>query len=357
MQTKLQVLHAAATHISQSVNAIRTQNRKNWRGIAARLLVFSVLLPLVNSCGSSTTTESSSDANASSSPAVSASPATSTSSSSSGATGPVLIAAAENFWGSIATQVGGDHVKVTSIITNPKTDPHDYEPKPTDARTLASVRYVIVNGAGYDPWSEKLLNANAVSGRKVLNVGELVGKKEGDNPHLWYSPEYVMRVVDQIASDLKSLDPADSAYFDRQRQQFVSVGLKDYNDTITTIKQKYKGTPVASTESIFAYMAQPLGLNLTTPPKFMTAIAEGQAPTAADKAMFDKQVTQKQVKVFIYNSQNATPDTDALKQKAQEANIPTVPITETLTPATASFQAWQVGELKTLQQALANTSK
>ena len=136
----------------------------------------------------------------------------------------------------------------------------------------------------------------------------------------------------------------------------MSVGLKDYNDTISTIKQKYKGTPVASTESIFAYMAQPLELNLTTPPKFMNAISEGQTPTAADKATFDQQVTQKQIKVFVYNSQNATPDTDALKQKAQAANIPIVPITETLTPATASFQAWQVGELKALQQALAKST-
>ena len=340
-KTELQVLRVALTRIfrNESVSCTKDWAICGWGGVTGSLLTFSVLVPLVTSCSSSPTT--------SSTPGV----------RSNGTSEPVPIAAAENFWGSIATQLGGDRVKVTSIITNPKTDPHDYEPKPTDARTLASVRYVIVNGAGYDPWSEKLLNANPVSGRKVLNVGELVGKKEGDNPHLWYSPEYVMRVVDQISSDLKSIDPADSPYFDRQRQQFVSVGLKDYNDTISTIKQKYKGTPVASTESIFAYMAQPLELNLTTPPKFMTAIAEGQTPTAADKATFDEQVTQKQVKVFIYNSQNATPDTDALKQKAQAASIPIVPITETLTPATASFQAWQVGELKALQQALANTSK
>ena len=171
-----------------------------------------MLLPLLTGCGSGTTTSSSPSASVIASPAISA--------SSSGTNAGLvalrdLLIAAENFWGSIASQVGGDRVKVTSIITNPKTDPHDYEPKPTDARTVASVRYVIVNGAGYDPWSEKLLNANPVSGRKVLNVGELVGKKEGDNPHLWYSPEYVMRVVDQITSDLKSLDTADAAYFDQ----------------------------------------------------------------------------------------------------------------------------------------------
>ena len=312
--------------------------------MTTKLYPFSVLLLLLASCGGGTTTSSSSQTNASPSPANSTSAA------------PVQVVSAENFWGSIAAQVGGDHVKVTSIITNPATDPHDYEPKPTDARIVANAQYVILNGVGYDAWGQKLLDANPVNGRKVLNVGDLVGKKERDNPHLWYSPEYVMRVVDQITADLKNLDQADAAYFDQQRQKFVSFGLKDYNDTIKTIKQKYQGTPVGSTESVFAYLAQSLGVNLTTPPKFMAAISEGQAPTASDKATFDKQITQKQIKLLIFNSQNSTPDTNALKQKAQTAGIPVVPITETLTPATATFQDWQVGQLKALQQALAKST-
>lgn len=314
---------------------------------AANVMVFSAVLPLLTSCGGGTTTSSNPDTNPS--------PTITNASSSNTSAAPVQVVAAENFWGSIASQVGGDRVKVTSIITNPDTDPHDYEPKPTDARTVADARYVILNGAGYDAWGKKLLDANPVNGRKVLNVGELVGKKEGDNPHLWYSPEYVMRVVDQVTADLKNVDPADAAYFDQQHQKFVTVSLKDYNDTINTIKQKYKSVPVGASESIFAYMAQPLGLNLITSPKFMTAISEGQAPTAGDKATFDKQITQKQIKVLVFNSQNSTPDTNALKQKAQTASIPIVSMTETLTPATASFQDWQVKQLKDLEQALAKT--
>src|ERR1051326_5528159 len=89
--------------------------------------------------------------------------------------GVLSVVAAENFWGSIASQLGGDRVAVTSIITNPDTDPHDYEPTPADARTLASAKYVIVNGIGYDPWASKLIDANPVTGRAVLNVGDLVG--------------------------------------------------------------------------------------------------------------------------------------------------------------------------------------
>src|SRR5438445_5598097 len=108
------------------------------------------------------------------------------SSSSGNSSGPVQVVAAENFWGNIAAQVGGSHVHVTSIIADPNADPHSYEPTATDARTVADAQYVIVNGAGYDPWTDKLLQANPASGRKELNVGNFNGKHEGDNPHMWY---------------------------------------------------------------------------------------------------------------------------------------------------------------------------
>ena len=279
-----------------------------------------------------------------------------TADSSQAAATPLKVVAGENFWGSIAAQLGGDKVQVTSIIANPNIDPHDYEPKPADARAVADSRYAIANGAGYDAWLSKMLEANPVEGRQLLDIGALVGKRAGDNPHFWYSPEYVRKVIDQISADYEKLDPADADYFERSHLQFVTVGLKDYTDTIRAIRQKYQGTPVGATENIFVYLAEPLGLKLLTPPKFMTAISEGEAPTAADKVIFDQQISQKGIKVLVINAQNSTPDTDALMQKAQTAGIAVVPVTETLTPATYSFQAWQTAQLRALQQALAQSS-
>ncbi len=343
MKAKLQLLLRARSSIFQVAEHVSHAQARGlqWRGVMTAGLALSMLSPLLTGAGA--VTKASSGAN--------------TKQGSGGTSGgQVQVVAAENFWGSIASQVGGSHVKVISIITNPATDPHDYEPKPTDARLVASARYVILNGAGYDAWGQKLLNANPVDGRTVLNIGDLVGKHEGDNPHLWYSPNYVTQAANQITADLKRLDPADAAYFDQQNKRFTTVTLKPYHQLLSTIKQKYQGTPVGATESIFAYMADALGLNLVTPPSFMNAISEGHEPTAADKATFDQQVTQKQIKVFVYNRQNSTPDIDALKQKAQAADIPIVPVTETLDPATLTFQAWQGKELQALQQALAQAT-
>jgi zinc/manganese transport system substrate-binding protein len=266
--------------------------------------------------------------------------------------GRVEVVAAENFWGSIATQVGGDKVHVVSVITNPDTDPHDYEPKPDDAKKIAVANYVIVNGAGYDPWAPKLLAANPVTGRQTLDVGELVGVKEGGNPHFWYSPDYVNKVIDQITADLKKLDSADASYFDTQSSNYKNSGLKDYKDTIASIKKKYSGVAVGATESIFVYIADATGLELITPRDYMKAISDGTDPSASDKATVDQQVASKKVKVLVFNMQNTTPSVTAVATKAKAVGIPVVEITETLTPAEATFQAWQTTQLKALLKAL-----
>jgi zinc/manganese transport system substrate-binding protein len=278
------------------------------------------------------------------------------SSSSSNSSGPVQVVAAENFWGNIAAQVGGSHVHVTSIIVDPNADPHSYEPTATDARTVAGAQYVIVNGAGYDPWTDRLLQANPVSGRKELNVGNFNGKHEGDNPHMWYNPNYVTAVANKIRDDLKALDPGDATAFDQSTQAFLTTGLKQYHDLIAAIKASYSGTPVGATESIFSYLAPALGLNLITPYSYLKAVSEGQDISAADQANVEQQIRQRQIKVLVYNSQNTPNNIQALITLAKNNHIPVATITETLSPATASFQDWQSAQLQGIQTALAQAT-
>ncbi len=317
------------SHPGAASSSLRCFPHRRGVGLVS-LLALSVLLVILTGCGTITTAGTND--------------------------GKVQIVAAENFWGSIAAQVGGEHVTVTSIIVNPNTDPHEYEATPADARTIAGASYVIFNGVGYDPWVRQLLDANPVSGRKELEIGKFLGKQEGDNPHFWYNPDAVTQVANRITADLKALDAADASYFDQQNQQFLTSDLQGYHDLINTIRQKYQGTPVGATESMFASLAPALGLDLITPPDFMKAISEGTEPTAADKATFDQQIAQKLIKVLVYNKQNATPDTNTLKAKAQQEGIPIVAITETLDPGTASFQEWQLAQLQALEQALAQAT-
>ena len=269
--------------------------------------------------------------------------------------GKLRVVAAEDFWGSIAAQLGGDRVEVTSIITNPAADPHDYEPTSANARTMAAAQIAIVNGIGYDEWASKLLAANPESSRVELNVGEVLGLKDGDNPHQWYSPSSVQRVIDAISAGYKRADPGNDPYFDRQRRKFETEGLAEYDELISQIKASYAGTPVGASESIFEPLAPALGLKLITPKGFMDGIAEGTEPTPADKAGADRQIADNQIAVWVYNSQNATPDVQRLNDAAGAAGIPIATVTETLTPEGASFQDWMSRQLRGLRAALARS--
>jgi zinc/manganese transport system substrate-binding protein len=275
---------------------------------------------------------------------------------SGSSSGKLNVVAAEDFWGSIAEQLGGDQVEVTNIITNPAADPHDYEPTSEDARTFAGAQMSIVNGIGYDQWASKLLSANPVADRVELTVGDVVGLEDGDNPHQWYSPGSVHKVIAQISADYRRADPGHSAYFVQQRAAFESKGLAEYDGLISEIRSRYAGTPVGASESIFEPLAPALGLKLITPLGFLDAISEGTEPTPDDKATADSQIADKEINVWVYNSQNATPDVQRLNEAASAAGIPVATVTETMTPEGASFQAWMVRELEGLNAALAKAA-
>jgi zinc/manganese transport system substrate-binding protein len=264
----------------------------------------------------------------------------------------VRVVAAENFWGTIARQIGGRRATVTSIISSPAQDPHAYEPTAADARTMAEAQLAVVNGVGYDPWATRLLAANPVDGRAVLNVGTLLGLHPGDNPHRWYDPADVERVAGAIAAALGRLDPGHAGYYAQQLHQFQTSGLARYHALIASIRSRYAGVPVGASESIFALQAPALGLHLLTPPGFMRAVTEGTEVTAADTATAERQITSRAIRVWIVNRQNLTPEVQRLDGLARAAGIPIVTVTETLSPAGASFEQWQTRQLAALAAAL-----
>jgi zinc/manganese transport system substrate-binding protein len=266
--------------------------------------------------------------------------------------GRLQVVAAESFWGSIAAQLAGAKASVTSIIVNPGTDPHSYEPNAQDARTMAGAQLAIVNGIGYDNWAPKLLRASPLSGRVVLNVGGLLGLRDGANPHQWYSPSSVMRVVQRIVADYDTLDPHAAAYFERRKQAFVTRDLARYDALRREIRAKYAGTPVGYSESIFRPLGEDLGLRLLTPYSFVKAIAEGTDVSATDKQTTDRQARERLIKIWVFNSQNVTPDVQRIDDLARERKIPIATVTETLSPASDSFEQWQVAELEGIARAL-----
>jgi len=265
--------------------------------------------------------------------------------------GRLQVVAGEDFWGSLLSQLGGERVHVVSVVSDPNADPHEYETNAAIARVFAQADYVVLNGAGYDSWGDKLLRAGGKPGRKVLTIADLLGKKGGDNPHFWYDPEYVSRVMAQMRSDLTVLDAGHADYYAQQYRKLRS-SLAPYQDRIASIRRQFGGTKVAATESIFAYLARAAGLDLVSPPAFMDAVAEGNDPSPQSVVEFQDQLKSGQVKVLVYNRQTVTPLTENIKKLAGAHGIPVIGVTETIQPPDLPFQDWMNAELITLQNAL-----
>ena len=275
------------------------------------------------------------------------------STSSGGPSKVVQVVAGENFWGNLVSQLGGTHVHVVSIVSDPNADPHQYESSSANAQAVANANLVIVNGAGYDDWLLRLLSASSNPAQTVLNVQKLIGQPVATNPHFWYSPYYVNDTVKAMYNDLVTIDSGNAAYY-KQQYATLNASLGVYNARIHKIAQQFSGAPVAATEDIFVYLANATKLSLVSPPEFMQAVAEGNDPPAQSIAQFQRllQGGNSSVRVLVYNRQTLTPLTQQIKSLAAQNQIPTVGVTETVQPPDVSFQDWMNAQLIALQNAL-----
>lgn len=265
--------------------------------------------------------------------------------------GVVQVVAIENPWGDITRQIGGAHVHVTSILTDPNADPHVYESDPSTAAAISSAAVIVENGAGYDDFADKLLKASPSKGRRVLSVAALVGATSGSsNPHLWYSPTYVRAAATAIAAQLSAASPADRATFANGLDTFLS-SYQRYATVLATIKAKYAGALVAYTERVPGYLVQAAGLVLGTPASFAQSIEDGNDPSPADVQAMDDALMKHAVKLLFYNAQVTSPVTAKIKQLALSQAIPVVGVAETI-PAGPDFQTWQLDQAHAVLSAL-----
>lgn len=264
--------------------------------------------------------------------------------------GKIGVVAGENFWGNIAAQIGGSQVKVTSIITDPNTDPHEYESNVQDAAAIQEAKVVIINGAGYDDFMDKLIAAGGSTNHSDITVADLVGATSNSNPHLWYNPDYVTKAAQAIESEFAKQRPNDAQTFRANLATFLK-GEQQVRDVIAQIKAKYAGTKVSYTEPVPGYLVDAAGLVLGTPASFTRALEDGRDPSPADSAAFENALQSHTVQVLLYNNQVTDSETTRLKALAKSGGVPVVGVSETL-PPNEDFQTWQAGQARALLAAL-----
>jgi zinc/manganese transport system substrate-binding protein len=260
----------------------------------------------------------------------------------------IAVVATENFYGDIARQIGGDRVAVVSIMSNPDQDPHLFETTPATVRQIVKAQIVIVNGANYDPWMEKLLAATR-AGRVVITAADLTGRKAGDNPHLWYDPATMPAVATAFADALTKTDTVHASDYAARLKATLET-LERITARVAHLKAKHAGAVVTATEPVFGPMAEALGLTMRNQ-RFQLAMMNDTEPSARDLAAFERDLKERKVRVLIYNSQVSEKLTERLREIAIRSKVPVVGVTETM-PANTSFQDWVLGELDALDKAL-----
>ena len=265
------------------------------------------------------------------------------------------IVAAENFYGGVAKQIAGDGAVVTSILTNPNQDPHEFTTNASTAKSVADADIVIYSGISYDPWIEKLLGTNGKPNRVAINVAELIGAKDGDNPHIWYDPRTMPALGAKLVEVLSKLDPAQASVYQKRLDDF-NASMKPELNKIAQIKASAAGLEVTATEPVFGYMAQALGFKMLNY-DFQVNIMNDAEPSAGQTAAFEKSLTAKTAKILFYNSQVTDPTTDRIQKIAKKAGVPIVGVTETQPPDQSSYVGWMLHELDGVQAALGAKSQ
>jgi zinc/manganese transport system substrate-binding protein len=273
---------------------------------------------------------------------------------SQAAPGTITVVAAENEYGNVAAQIGGKDVSVTSVESNPNTDPHTYEVSPSVAQDVAAAQLVIQNGVGYDNYMSKILSASSSQTRKVINVQHLLGLPDSTpNPHLWYDPATMPKVADALAADYGALKPADASYFTANATRFIA-SLNPWLQALASFKSQYAGTPVATTEPVADYMLVAAGADNLTPFRFQADVMNGVDPAPQDVSSETGLFTQHKVKALVYNQQVTDTLTQTFISAAQSAKIPVIGVYETMPTPGYTYQSWMLAEVTALRNAVAD---
>lgn len=274
---------------------------------------------------------------------------------------PVEVVVSVDQWGEIVSALGGACTNVTTLLASSSVDPHDYEPSPADAAKFGDAQLIVINGGHYDEWAAKLA-ASSAPGVPVVDAVELSAHDEAghdeaghdhgaQNPHVWYDPAAVTTVSDAVTTELKKLAPQAADYF-TQRRSDLGQAFASYDEAIAAIKGSATGKTYAATEAVFDPMATALGLQNKTPQGYQTASNNETDPSPADLNAFLSLLRDKGVDVLIYNTQTQGSVPEQIRGAAEQAGVPVVEVTETVTPGADSFEAWQVDQLTSLAKAL-----
>ncbi|WP_295818315.1 zinc ABC transporter substrate-binding protein [uncultured Microbacterium sp.] len=285
--------------------------------------------------------------------------ATSSPSGSASAGGTISVVASTNVYGDIVKTIGGDHVEVTSLIADESKDPHEFEATAADQLDVQNAQLLIENGGGYDPFMASLKDA-AKSTAPLISAVSFSPEWKGSNPseavdgfneHVFYDPQTIAAVADEIAKQLGKLDPADASAFTANATAFRGDIDAKVTPILDSISKAHSGAEIFVTEPVPLYLAEAAGLKNVTPPAFSEAVEEGQDVPPATLLDALTLIGSGSVKILFVNAQAAGAETTQAEAKAAEAKVPVIKASELL-PEGQNYVSWMTDMATQIKTAL-----
>jgi zinc/manganese transport system substrate-binding protein len=263
------------------------------------------------------------------------------------------IVAAENFYGQLAKEIGGNNTNVNSIVSNPNADPHLFAITTNTRKQIQGAQIIIYNGANYDGWMDQILQSQ--KNLTVINVAHLMHlDRPNVNPHLWYKPDTMPTLATYLAGLLIKIDTIHKTEYEVNLAKFLADN-KNVQAKIAALKTKYNNTNVTATEPVFNYMAEAIGLQMQGL-DFQWKIMNDTEPSPKMLSEYLDLLNKHKVKLLFYNNQVTEGTTQNILAYARKNNIPVVGINETM-PQNISINSWLINHLNQTELALQMGSK
>lgn len=285
---------------------------------------------------------------------------TSDTGASAPADGALEVVASTDVYGDIAQRIGGDDVRVTSIIDSPDKDPHEYQATARDQLALSTADVVIQNGGGYDDFIDTMIQALPDAGSHVLlNASDISGydqePAEGEfNEHMWYDVPTMEKLTDEIEQAFAEADADGAADYAANAEAFRAE-LDGIAAAEADAEADGAGKGVAITEPVPLYLTEAMGLENRTPDEFSEAVEEGTDVPADVLAETLALFSEGRVAALVYNAQTTGATTDQVVAAAEAAGVPVVPVTETLPadlPAGSGYIGWMTENVDAVASAI-----
>lgn len=262
----------------------------------------------------------------------------------------IKIVTTTDFYGEVAKKVVGNKGSVQSIINKPGIDPHDYEPTTGIAKDVSTADITIANGLGYDSWMNKLTKND--SSAKILVGENVMSKKMGANPHIWYDPQTMPKLAKYLAKELGKKQPKNKSYFEKNAREYID-SLKPVQSELEKLKQIAENTnnkEVYVSEPVFDYSIDSMGFKVGNS-SFEESIEKGTDPAPKIVKNMRQGIIEHKISFLVYNSQSDSKIVDNIVKLANKNNIPVLKVTETL-PADKTYKEWMLSQYKQLNKIL-----